>query len=336
LRNIVGSEDFISRPSIVLTDENLDMLYREKLEPIIKPKAWLVVPASETSKSFKHYQWLLEQLLELGVKRDTQLVAIGGGVVGDLAGFVAATYMRGMHLIHVPTSLLAMVDSSIGGKTGINLAQGKNLVGSIYQPNGGVSDFSFLKTLPEKEFVTGLAEVVKYALINDPEFLSYLEENSAAIQERDLTVMHKVVTHCAKAKADIVEQDEQDLGTRMLLNLGHTFGHAIEKLQQYQGFTHGQAVSVGMCMAADVSEKIGHITLVDVKRLKNLLKSLHLPTSWSDFEVDEFMQAMQVDKKNTADKRRFILLKSLGEAYINEDVDTDTLESVLRSYSNKA
>ena len=323
-------------PKVVVTDENIDVLYRKKIEEKINPLAWLVVPASEKSKSIQHYQWLLEQLLELGVKRDCQLVGIGGGVVGDLTGFVAATYMRGMQLVHVPTSLLAMVDSSIGGKTGINFAQGKNLVGSIYQPNQVLIDLSFIKTLPQHEYVSGLAEVIKYALIHKPDFLTYLESNSDKIKDRDIDVLRHVVAECVKSKANIVALDEKDLGTRMLLNLGHTFGHAIEKLQAYAGHSHGEAVAIGMCMAADVSHELGHITSADVSRIKKLCKSFHLPTNCPVLMLEDFLDAMTIDKKNTSNQTRFILLKNLGEAYIEDSLDPVILEKVLKTYLKPA
>lgn len=329
-------DELSSCPTVVITDENVDALYRKHLEAKLNPLAWLVIPASETSKSMQHYQWLLDQLLELGVKRDCKLIGIGGGVVGDLTGFVAATYMRGMQLVHVPTTVLAMVDSSIGGKTGINFAHGKNLVGSIYQPHQVIADLSFLKTLPQHEYVSGLAEVIKYALIHKPDFLSYLENNLDAIKERDPVVLQKIVTECAESKARIVEQDEQDFGVRMLLNLGHTFGHAIEKLTEYKGFSHGEAVAIGMCMAADVSRELGHIFLADVQRVKRVCKSVGLPITWSDFAVDDFMQAMAIDKKNTSSKQRFILLRGLGKAYVEENLEPAIVEKVLKTYASSS
>ena len=335
--SLLGSPENISHlfsnPTVVVTDENVDKLYREKLEVKINPLAWLVVPASEESKSFDTYQWLLSELVTLGVKRDTVLIGIGGGVVGDLTGFVAATYMRGMKLMHIPTSLLAMVDSSIGGKTGINLTHGKNLVGSIYQPYAVVADLNFLKTLPEREYLAGLAEVIKYAFLYDRKLLEKLEENHRKILKRDEFILSEIVGRCIEIKAEIVEADEQDHGQRMLLNFGHTFGHAIETLQEYKGFKHGEAVAVGMCMAADLSALIGKISQQDAKRAKRMIATFDLPTGWSDFKVDEFIKVMQGDKKNTSDKQRFILLNKLGEAYIEEEVMLSQIESVLHSYT---
>ena len=240
--------------------------------------------------------------------------------------------MRGMKLMHIPTSLLAMVDSSIGGKTGINLAEGKNLVGSIYQPYAVVADLDFLKTLPEREYLAGLAEVIKYAFLYDRNLLVKLEENHRKILKRDELILSEIVGRCIEIKAEIVEADEQDHGQRMLLNLGHTFGHAIETLQEYKGFKHGEAVAIGMCMAADLSAHIGKISQQDAKRAKQAIATFDLPTSWSNFKVDEFIQVMQGDKKNTSDKQRFILLNNLGEAYIEEDVMLGQIESVLHSY----
>ena len=324
----------MDRPLLVITDENLDKLYRETLEPTLDPVSWLVVPASEESKSMEHYQWLLKQLVELGVKRDCVLLGIGGGVVGDLTGFVAATYMRGMHLVHMPTSLLAMVDSSIGGKTGINLTEGKNLVGSIYQPHAVIADLNFLKTLPEREYISGLAEVIKYGLLHDEKLIDELEAQQDKIKSRDLEILNKIITRCVEIKAEIVEADEQDHGKRMLLNLGHTFGHAIETLQAYKGFKHGEAVAIGMCMAAELSEIIGHLDSDDTRRIKKMIKGFGLPVSWSEFEVDDFIQAMLGDKKNTADTQRFILLKRLGEAYIDETITTEQLKDLLERYQS--
>ena len=321
-----------SQPTVVVTDENLDILYRTKLEEKISPLAWLVVPATEESKSFDTYQWLLSELVALGVKRDAVLIGIGGGVVGDLTGFVAASYMRGTQLMHIPTSLLAMVDSSIGGKTGINLAEGKNLVGSIYQPYTVIADLNFLNTLPEREYLSGLAEVIKYAFLYDSKLLENLELNFEKIKNRDMLVMSEIVSRCIEIKAEIVEADEHDFGHRMLLNFGHTFGHAIETLQEYKGFKHGEAVAVGMCMAADLSAQIGKISMQNAKRAKRLIANFGLPTKWSKFKVDEFMQVMLGDKKNTSATQRFILLNSLGNAYVDESISSEQVEKVLKSY----
>ncbi|NNC97932.1 MAG: 3-dehydroquinate synthase [Gammaproteobacteria bacterium] len=324
-----------AEPLVVVTDENLDKVYREKIEPLLNPAAWLVVPASESSKSFDHYQWLLNELLALGVKRDTTLVGLGGGVVGDLTGFVAATFMRGMRLVHIPTSLLAMVDSSIGGKTGINMPQGKNLIGSIYQPFGVLCNLRFLKTLPEREYISGLAEVVKYGLIYDIDLLELLEQNCDSIRMRDLAVLSKIVQRCIAIKAEIVEKDEQDHGLRMLLNFGHTFGHAIEALQEYSGFKHGEAVAIGMCMAADLSSELGHLKQSELSRVKRIISSLGLPTAWNEFNIQNFISLTKGDKKNTSDTQRFILLKALGEAYIDESVSNVQLKKILSQYKEQ-
>jgi len=321
-----------AQQTIVVTDENLDILYREKLETLINPLAWLVVPASEESKSVDTYQWLLSELVKLGVKRDAVLIGIGGGVVGDLSGFVAATYMRGMQLMHVPTSLLAMVDSSVGGKTGINLSEGKNLVGSIYQPFTVIADLNFLKTLPEREYLSGLAEVIKYAFLYDENLLEILETNFTQIINRDLDILSQIVSRCVAIKAEIVEADEHDHGLRMLLNLGHTFGHAIETLQEYKGFKHGEAVAIGMCMAADLSAQIGKISQADATRAKNIVKNFGLPTKWTNFRVGDFIKIMQGDKKNTSDTQRFILLEHLGKAYVDENISREQIEALLNTY----
>lgn len=319
---------------VVVTDENLEKLYRKKLESFIKPASWFVVPASETSKSFDTYQWLLTEMVSAKVKRDSVIVGIGGGVVGDLSGFVGATFMRGIKLVHIPTSLLAMVDSSIGGKTGINLPRGKNLVGSIYQPHTVIADIEFIKTLPEREYKSGLAEVIKYGLLHDEAFLAQLEDLQTEINARDPDVLSSIVHRCIAIKAQIVEEDEQDHGKRMLLNLGHTFAHVIETLQAYKGFKHGEAVAIGMCMAADLSEIKGQITLKEVKRIKSLIRGFGLPTAWSGYEVDEFSNLIQGDKKNTLNTQRFILLKKIGEAYIDESVTQSQLQSLLNSYQH--
>jgi len=321
---------------VIVTDENLDKLYRKQLESKFKPLAWLVIPASESSKSMQHYQWLLDELLSLGVKRDAILLGFGGGVVGDLSGFVAATFMRGMQLMHMPSSLLAMVDSSIGGKTGINVASGKNLVGSIYQPHMVLTNLNFLKTLPQREYTSGLAEVIKYALLYDEKLMTKLEQQSVEIIKRDLGVMQEIVQRCIEIKAEIVAADEQDHGQRMLLNFGHTFAHAIETLQAYQGYKHGEAVAIGMCMAADLSHSMNKISAQDVQRVKNLIKSFGLPTHWSEFESGEFMQIMHGDKKNTATTQRFILLSKLGQAYVEESASEGQVRSILKRYQNSS
>jgi len=290
--------------SIVITNPTVNKLHSSTLNcPILE------IEDSENAKQLGTIEKLCKQLIELNADRSTTLIALGGGVVGDITGMTAAVFMRGISVIQVPTTLLAQVDSSIGGKTGVNLPQGKNLIGTFHQPTLVLSDISTLKTLPEEELRHGLAEVVKTAIIGDSELFELLENNLDKIMGKNLAILEEIVFRCAKVKVGIVERDEKESSERMKLNLGHTFGHAIETLSNYT-IPHGNAVSIGLVKAAELAN-------VEVDRIKNLLKKIGLPTE-TTFTDAQIKQAMRADKKRKNNKLRLVLPEKIGSVKIIE------------------
>jgi 3-dehydroquinate synthase len=290
-----------------------------------------VVPAGEPSKCLEQLAKLYDALYELAADRTTAVVAVGGGVVGDLAGFAAATYNRGLPLIVVPTSLLAMVDSSVGGKTGINHPRGKNLVGAFHQPSGVWIDLAVLNTLPEREYVSGLAEVVKYGVILDAEFFEYLEAHVAALRARDPAVLAHVVARCCRLKADVVEMDETETtGVRALLNYGHTFAHGFETIAGYGTLLHGEAVAVGMTCAARLAERLGLVDAAFGRRQAALLTALNLPTvPTAVYPTEDLLAVMRRDKKAVGGRMRFILPTQIGDVRVADDVPESLVRAVL-------
>jgi 3-dehydroquinate synthase len=318
----------------VITNPNVNKLYgkvvKRSLEPGFQP-VFLEVPDSETSKSLKYVEKLYDRLLRDGFGRDTCIIALGGGVIGDLAGFVAATYMRGVSYVQVPTTLLAQVDSAIGGKVAVDLPQGKNLIGAFYQPKLVVSDVETLLTLPEDELKSGLAEVVKYGVISDPYLFEFLEKNIEKVWQRDLKTLVEIVKRCSVIKAKVVEEDEKEQGRRMILNLGHTLGHALESVTKYTGYSHGEAVAVGMVFAARLSLRLGMLNTDELNRVVNLIQSLGLPVEIEKHnDVEGLIKTMWFDKKIREGKIRFILPERIGEVVITEKVPMDLLKEELR------
>jgi 3-dehydroquinate synthase len=289
------------------------------------------VPAGESSKSLEQLATLYDALYELAADRKTCVVAVGGGVVGDLAGFAAATYNRGLPLVMAPTSLLAMVDSSVGGKTGINHPKGKNLIGSFHQPAGVWIDLAHLGTLPEREYLSGLAEVVKYGVILDAPFFEYLEASAAGVRDRKSELLGQVVARCCRLKADVVEKDEHELtGLRAVLNYGHTFAHAYEACSGYGTLLHGEAVAIGMMDAAQLAVKLKLIGADFVERQRKLLEALWLPISPNaEFQTDDLIAVMRRDKKAVGGKMRFILPTRVGEVKLFDDVPESLVRDVL-------
>ena len=288
------------------------------------------IQPGEPSKSIDLASGLWEGLLELGADRKSIIVAVGGGVVGDLAGFVAATYARGLRFFQVPTSVVAQVDSSVGGKVGINLPEAKNMVGSFYQPAGVFIDTATLETLPEREYRSGLAEVVKYGVILDAEFFEYLENNAAAINQRDQEVLINVIARCCRLKADVVEKDErEESGLRAVLNYGHTFGHAFEALSGYGTLLHGEAVSIGICCAARLAEILGRVDKKFVERQRNLLNVLNLPIETPKLDADKILDSMMHDKKVEHGKLRFILPSRMGSVELVGNIESDDVRDAL-------
>ncbi|MFL5329471.1 MAG: 3-dehydroquinate synthase [Gemmataceae bacterium] len=294
-----------------------------------------VVPAGEESKSISQATELWSRLAKWPADRQTVIVAFGGGVVGDLAGFVAATYARGLPLVMVPTSLVAMVDSAIGGKVGINLAEGKNLVGAIHQPIGIWIDIAALGTLPDREYRSGLAEVVKYGAAMDAEFLDWLEANLPAVLDRDTVTLRYLVEHCCRLKARLVEQDErEEFGLRIVLNYGHTFAHAFETASGYGKWLHGEAVSAGMICASRLAERLGLCTSEVTKRQVQLLERCGLPIDLPQGEVQTWLDLMRRDKKAIANQLRFVLPRRIGEAEVVDDTSEADVTAVLENKSS--
>jgi len=319
---------------VIITDSNVEPLYGAKLCEVLAAAGFkaemLTIRAGEASKSLRQMSRLLEKLPSFGLDRRSFVVALGGGVVGDLAGFVAATYLRGIHFIQVPTSLLALVDSSVGGKTWVNLPQGKNLVGAFYQPRLVLADITTLKTLTERELRSGYAEVIKYGAIADEMFLEWLETDGQRVLKLEPAAVVSAVKRCCELKAQVVGSDERESGLRAILNFGHTVGHAMEALNEYVGLLHGEAVAMGMVCAAELSVKRAGLSRVEADRLQALIAASGLPTRLGEkYDVEELLEGMKLDKKAQAGKLRFVLLKQLGEAVVSDAVTDADVEEVV-------
>lgn len=321
--------------AVVITDRNLQPLYATQVlhqlrEAGIRSELVAVEPG-EGSKSVGTANFLWETLLEQGVDRKSVVVAVGGGVVGDLAGFVAATYARGIRLFQVPTSLLAQVDSSVGGKVGIDLPKAKNMVGAFLQPVGVLIDPRTLRTLPEREYIAGLGEVVKYGVILDADLFEMLEAHVEAIRVRDEEVLGQIIARCCQIKADIVQQDErEETGLRAVLNYGHTFAHAFETLTGYRRLLHGEAVAMGMDCAARLAERLGRIDADLVVRQRRLLEALGLPVRPPPLGPEEVLDVMRHDKKASQGRLRLVLPDRLGHVELVEGIGADQVRAVLR------
>jgi len=289
-----------------------------------------LIPDGEQHKSLTVFNDVISFLLEGNYGRDTSLIALGGGVVGDLCGFVAACYQRGIDFIQYPTTLLSQVDSSVGGKTAINHPLGKNMVGAFYQPKAVLIDVNSLSTLPAREFAAGMAEVIKYGVANDGEFFTYLEQNKSAIAAMDPKVLSTVIRRCCEIKADIVRQDEKEGGVRALLNFGHTFGHAIEAHMGYGQWLHGEAVAAGMVFASQVAQLHGFLTPAEVERIIALIAFFNLPVQGPDnMRYADYMPHMQKDKKTLAGEIRFVIPTAIGASQVMSNVTQTQLEQVL-------
>ncbi len=330
--------------AVIVTDSNVAPLYLDRLRKTLEAEnvacEAVTLAAGEATKSFPNFEALCENLLALGVERKTTLIALGGGVIGDITGFAASVLLRGMAFIQIPTTLLAQVDSSVGGKTGINTKQGKNLVGSFHQPRLVLADMDTLGSLPKRELLAGYAEVVKYGLINDPDFFAWLEQgNGAAIIDGDAEARAQAVRASCQAKATIVAEDEKEKGARALLNLGHTFGHALEAESGYgDALLHGEAVAIGTIIAFNLSVRMGLCPAQDLERVVKHFKAVGLPTNLEGLQTDNWTAAklfahMGKDKKVADGKITFVLTKGIGRSFLtNEVVETDllkTLESFL-------
>jgi 3-dehydroquinate synthase len=319
---------------VVITDENVEAPYATAVAESLADSGMavdlVVVAPGEASKSVEVADQLWRQLLELGTDRKSVVIAVGGGVVGDLAGFVAATFARGLRLVQVPTTLLAQVDSSVGGKVAINLPRAKNMVGAFWQPATVLIDTHTLATLRRREYAAGLGEVVKYGVIQDAEFFDYLQQHVEALNRRDDACLREVVARCCQLKADVVQQDErEESGRRAILNYGHTFGHAIEAVSGYGHWLHGEAVSIGMVCAARLARRLEMVDSEFVVRQRNLLAAFDLPVKTAGVNRSAVLQAMQRDKKVAHGKLRLVLPTRFGEVQLVSDVDPALIAQAL-------
>jgi 3-dehydroquinate synthase len=285
---------------------------------------------AETKKNMRTVEALCRKFTRAGVDRKTLIIAVGGGVVGDVAGFAAASYLRGVALVHVPTTLVAQVDSSIGGKTGVNLPEGKNLVGAFYPPRLVVIDTDLLRTLPERQFRSGTAEVIKYGVIADPELFAYLEQNMEKLLRKDRGALDYLIPRCVEIKADVVSRDERESGLREILNFGHTFGHALESVTKYRRYLHGEAVAWGMIAAALVGRELGITRNDDVSRIVSLIRRIGKIPDWPRVAHKMLIAAMLADKKTRAGKLRFVVSPHIGEAHSSEAVSMEALGRAMR------
>lgn len=322
----------ISKQVLIVTNETIAPLYLARLEKTLSAFDChtLILPDGEQYKTLDTANQIFDKLLEDYFDRHCTLVALGGGVIGDITGFAAACYQRGVHFIQVPTTLLAQVDSSVGGKTGVNHAKGKNMIGAFHQPRAVIADTGTLKTLEPRQLSAGIAEVIKYGLIRDLEFLAWLEQNMAKILALEPQALTYAVERSCQNKAEVVAADEFESGQRVLLNLGHTYGHAIETGMGYGVWLHGEAVAAGMCMAARHSQQLGWISPNDVDRVVSLIALAGLPTEKpAMLGVEQMLESMKVDKKVRDGTIRLVLLKAIGEATLSGDYPADSLQKTL-------
>ena len=320
---------------MIVTNPTVAQFYLDTVTFALKKRGCevdhVLLPDGEKYKTLESLNLIFTALLQGNHGRDTTIIALGGGVIGDVAGFAAASYQRGVRLIQIPTTLLSQVDSSVGGKTAVNHELGKNMIGAFYQPSMVIIDTHTLGTLPKREVNAGLAEVIKYGAILDYEFFEWLEAHIDELVALNNESLQHCIARCCQIKADVVARDETEKGDRALLNLGHTFGHAIETHLGYGNWLHGEAVSTGMMMAAALSEQLGDISVADVSRLEKLLARANLPTLSPDsMQPEDYLPHMMRDKKVLAGKLRLVLLKSLGQAYIATDTDKDLVLNAIK------
>jgi len=331
------------RHALLLSDSNVAPLYAARVEAALRAArpdlriATHAIPAGEQYKTLETFGQVIHALAELGATRDATVYALGGGVVGDLAGFAAACWMRGVDCVQLPTTLLSMVDSSVGGKTAVDIPQGKNLVGAFHPPRAVLADTATLRSLPPRELRAGLAEVIKYGGIRDPDFFAWLEQQRQALLDGDDQALAEAIARSCEHKAGIVERDPLEKGERALLNLGHTFGHAIETAQGYSGagrdaLNHGEAVAVGMVLAARLSARLGMAPESDTERMQALLEAYGLPTRLpAGLQPQALLERMRLDKKNIAGRLRLVLWRGIGRAEVVPDVDEAQVLDLLAS-----
>jgi len=328
-----------SKRVAIITNTTVAPLYLDKLEKILRSLGIssinVILPDGEKFKNNDTLNIIYNALLANRCERSTPLIALGGGVIGDMTGYAAATYLRGVPFIQIPTTLLAQVDSSVGGKTGINHPLGKNMIGAFYQPKLVLADTSTLSTLPDKELSAGIAEIIKYGLIRDLPFLEWLEKNIEKLLARDQDALQYAITRSCENKAEVVAADEREHGERALLNLGHTFGHAIESGMGYGNWLHGEGVSAGTVMAADLSQRMGWISKQDVERIRSLFIRAKLPVIAPDLGVEKYLELMGLDKKVEGGVMRFVLLTEMGRAVVTGEIPDTLLHQTLESCVNE-
>jgi 3-dehydroquinate synthase len=328
-------ETGLSGKAVIITDSTVRGLYADALSQSLTDSGLSVsvleVPPGEEQKTLEKAGELYQRLTEIYAERTTPVMALGGGVIGDLAGFVAATYMRGVPLVQVPTTLLAQVDSSIGGKTAVDHGRLKNMIGAFHQPRLVVADVDTLKTLPEIEFANGIAEAIKMASIMSKDLFEYIEKNIEKARTLDTAVLEEIVSRNVQLKAKVVAEDEKESGLRAILNFGHTVGHAVEAVSGF-ALKHGQAVAIGMVAEAKISHRVGRMKENDVVRLKKVIEKAGLPVEIPSLDINEVMTAMRHDKKITGSKIRFVLLNTIGDADITDDVSPSLVEEVLTGH----
>jgi len=337
-RNLIGDASLIlphlkRKHVAVVTNTTVAPLYLEQLTISLQAAGVsvlpIILPDGESYKNTQTLNTIYDALLQNRCERSTTLIALGGGVIGDLTGYAAATFLRGVPFIQIPTTLLSQVDSSVGGKTGINHPLGKNMIGAFYQPQVVLADIDTLNTLPPREFSAGMAEVIKYGLMRDAEFFDWLEGNVEALMALDEKALSYAIYRSCQNKADLVALDEHEQGDRALLNLGHTFGHAIENAMGYGVWLHGEAVAAGTILAADLSKRLGWLTTSDSKRVTNILQAANLPVTAPNLGVDRYLDLMGHDKKVENGKIRLVLQQGIGKAVISSDYAADKLKETL-------
>jgi 3-dehydroquinate synthase len=328
-------------PLQLLTSRKLALVTNTTLAPTLgvalearlrkggKEVTTVILPDGESYKTHESLNLIYDALLASSFDRKSAIIALGGGVVGDMAGFAAATFQRGISFLQIPTTLLSQVDSSVGGKTAINHPRGKNMIGAFHQPVAVIADTATLATLPDRELVAGLAEVIKYGLIRDPGFLEWLQQNVSALRSRQPAALEHAIRESCRNKAEVVAADEYETGERALLNLGHTFGHAIEGALGFGTWLHGEAVGAGMLLAAKLSHELGHLDATHVASVTHILDAAGLPVAMPCIAADTMLQYMAVDKKNQDGNIRLVLLKQLGQAYVDGTVDRAVLREFL-------
>lgn len=335
--DLLGNADLIKpyivgKQVLIVSNETVAPLYLDKVLEMTAgyERETLILPDGEQYKNLQICERIFDCLLEHHFNRTATLIALGGGVIGDITGFAAACYQRGVNFIQIPTTLLAQVDSSVGGKTGVNHPLGKNMIGAFYQPRCVIADTHTLQTLDDRQLSAGIAEVIKYGLIRDAEFFDWLETRIDALLQRDNDTLAYAIERSCRNKAEVVAADEKEAGQRALLNLGHTFGHAIETGAGYGTWLHGEAVGCGMYMAADLSCRLGWINAEQLSRIKNLLVAARLPVDApAELTSQQFLDLMAVDKKVLAGKLRLVLLEDIGQAKVTEEFDHKQLQAML-------